>query len=123
MATRKQIAFDLDTSLLREYYPTESWNKAYDIIRNHMLKNDFTWQQGSVYVSNKGIPSYEITKILEKLIQENPWLNVCMRDCREADIGKEHSKNHLFDKSISIPTRAELRNKAKSIEIEEDIEF
>jgi virulence-associated protein VapD len=29
-AGRKQVAFDLDTDALRKYYPSESWNNAYD---------------------------------------------------------------------------------------------
>lgn len=28
-----------------------------------------------------------------------------MRDCREANIGKEHSKNYIFDKNADIPVR------------------
>ena len=120
---RKQLVFDLDTKALETYYPSENWNYSYEIIRRHMVNNGFEWLQGSLYISQKAITSSQVTDIIDDLIYKNPWLNVCMRDCREADIGKEHSKNHLFDKSISIPTRAELRNKAKSIEIEEDIEF
>ena len=37
--TRKQIAFDLDTKALETYYPSESWNNAYEVIKRHMLKN------------------------------------------------------------------------------------
>jgi hypothetical protein len=32
-----------------------------------------------------------------------------MRDCREANIGKEHDKNRVFDKNIKVPTREELK--------------
>ena len=40
--TRKQIAFDLDTKALETYYPSESWNNAYEVIKRHMLKNGFS---------------------------------------------------------------------------------
>lgn len=50
-AGRKQVAFDLDTDALKTYYPSESWNNAYDVIRRHMTNNGFNWLQGSVYVS------------------------------------------------------------------------
>ncbi len=52
----------------------------------------------------------ETTRILGNLVKKNPWLNVCMRDCREANIGKEHSKNYIFDKSANIPIRNNLSN-------------
>lgn len=103
--TRKQIAFDLDTKALEIYYPSESWNNAYEVIKRHMLKNNFSWLQGSVYVSKKSMTSTEVTNILDELVVKNPWLNLCMRDCRESNIGKEHSKNYIFDKSVEVPER------------------
>lgn len=99
---RKQVAFDLDTSALKTYYPSDHWNYAYEVIRRHMTGSGFQWMQGSVYVSKMPITSAEVTNILDELINENPWLNLCMRDCRETNIGKEHSKNHLFDKTIKL---------------------
>jgi len=45
-AGRKQVAFDLDTKALEIYYPTGSWNNAYDVIKRHMQSNGFSWQQG-----------------------------------------------------------------------------
>ncbi len=99
---RKQITFDLDTKSLKQYYPGESWQNAYDIIKRHMLKNGFRWLQGSVYVSQNTMATAKITDILMELATNNPWLNLCMRDCRETNIGKEHSKNHIFDKNIDI---------------------
>jgi len=70
-----------------------------------MLKNGFSWLQGSVYISKKPVTSAEVTNILDELVVKNPWLNLCMRDCREANIGKEHSKNYIFDKSANVSTR------------------
>lgn len=110
---KKQITFDLDTKALKIYYPNKSWNNAYDIIKKHMTKNDFLWLQGSVYVSIHPMSSKEVTHILDKLIEDNKWLNLCMRDCRETNIGKEHSKNYLFDKTIKIPAREELAAKSE----------
>ncbi len=99
---RKQISFDLDTKALSRYYPGDSWNNAYEIIKKHMIKNDFVWLQGSVYVSRSPVTSRKITIILDELVEDNPWLNLCMRDCRETNIGKEHSKNHVFNKDANI---------------------
>ena len=65
--TRKQIAFDLDIKALETYYPSESWNNAYEVIKRHMLKNGFSRLQGSVYVSKKQVTSAEVTNILDEL--------------------------------------------------------
>lgn len=77
--TRKQIAFDLDTKALEMYYPGKSWNNAYEVIKKHMINNGFEWLQGSVYVSIKPVSSAKMT-----------------------NIGKEHSKNHVFDKNAKV---------------------
>ena len=102
---RKQVTFDLDTKAAEKYYPTDSWRGAYNVIRRHMQKNGFQWLQGSVYVSKMPITSAEVTNILDELLEKNPWLNLCMRDCRESNIGREHSKNHLFDKNMELKPR------------------
>lgn len=102
---RKQIAFDLDTKMLEKYYPTENWRKAYEDIKDHMKDNGFQWQQGSVYVSVKSMTTSEVSDILMDLVEQNPWLNKCMRDCRETNIGRSHSKNKIFDKDADIPER------------------
>ncbi len=47
--------------------------------------------QGSVCVSAKLMSSAETARILGNLVKKNPWLNLCMRDCRESNIGKEYS--------------------------------
>lgn len=101
-AGRKQITFDLDTKALEKYYPGDSWNHAYEIIKRHMVKHDFVWLQGSVYVSKSPLESRRVTIILDELVVNYPWMNLCMRDCRETNIGKEHSKNHVFDQDATV---------------------
>lgn len=31
-----------------------------------------------------------------------------MRDCRQANIGRQHSLNYIFSKNAKVPTREEL---------------
>ncbi len=109
----KQIAFDLDTKELEQYYPTDNWRNAYKDIKVFMKKNNFDWQQGSVYISKEKLTSVDITLLLESLIRQNPWLNKCMRDCRETNIGQTHNRNSLFNENIDIPTREELKSQEK----------
>lgn len=103
--TRKQIAFDLDTKALEKYSPTKNWRNAYEIVKQHMSSHEFKWQQGSVYISVHPMIETKATIIISDLVTENPWLNVCMRDCTVANIDKEYSKNELFDRFMPIPVR------------------
>lgn len=84
--SRKQVVFDLDTEALQKYYPTKNWHNAYDVIKKHMLANDFLWLQASIYVSSKPMVSRKVTHILDELVEKNPWLNLCMRECKETSI-------------------------------------
>lgn len=116
--SRKQVAFDLDTNALKLYYPTESWHGAYEVIKRHMTANGFLWQQGSVYVSKKALPRKAVANIVSELVDKCPWLNVCMRDCRQANIGEEHDVNYLFNKNARISMR--LVNRSSHHREEED---
>lgn len=108
--SRKQISFDLETSKLKKYYPKERWQSAYYDIRRFMQKNGFEWQQGSVYISEERLSVQSTSKILGTLVDENPWLNVCMRDCVVTNIGRSHSQNYLFDKNADIPQRQKVKD-------------
>ena len=116
---RKQVAFDLDTSALKVYYPSDHWRYAYEVIKAHMRKHGFSWQQGSVYISEYPMGDRQVTSVLRKMVQENPWLNVCMRDCRQTNIGREHNQSHLFDKTAKILTWEELKAQAMANAITE----
>ena len=101
--SRKQVTFDLDTKEQEKYYPSKSWHNAYEVIKKHMIKNGFEWLQESVYITKKPVSQTRVSIVLKDLVKKNPWLNLCMRDCRETNIGREHSKNHLFDKNADVP--------------------
>lgn len=111
---RKQIAFDLDTKMIKKYYPTENWQNAYRDIKRIMTANGFSWQQGSVYTSDERVSSAYATKVVEEISKKLPWTNRCMRDCVITNIGQSFSQNHLFDKNADIPQR----QKSKDIDLD-----
>ena len=104
--TRKQIAFDLDTKALKKYYPSKSWHGAYDVIKRHMTANGFYWLQGSVYVSERPMRPFHVTRIVNDLVNKNMWLNACMRDCRETNVGTNYDINKLFDREVNLQPRS-----------------
>lgn len=102
---RKQIAFSLDSKALQKYYPGENWCNSYEIIKRHMMKSGFIWLQGSVNIFQNTMSAGKIIWILRKPVKANTWPGFSMRDCRETNIDKEHSKNHVFDKAAKIRPR------------------
>jgi virulence-associated protein VapD len=103
--SRKQVAFDMDTNALKDYYPKDGWNYAYEIIKRHMNGYGFDWLQGSVYHSRKPMSSVKVLDAISDLIEKHQWINVCMRDCVQTNIGRDTSLNNLFDKDADIPKR------------------
>lgn len=102
----KQIAFDLDTNLLKKYYPTSHWENAYHDIERFMKSNGFKDRQGSVYESIDKISFAKVDRLIENLIKKHPWINVCMRDCVVTNIAYKYTLNHLFDKNADISVRS-----------------
>lgn len=107
--SKKQIAFDLDTNKLKEYYPTENWQNAYYDIKTFLKKNHFEHTQGSVYTSKNNITFANVINIIKKINLEFSWLNVCMKDCKVSNVPKQYSLNQYFNKDIKIPTREEAK--------------
>jgi hypothetical protein len=74
-----------------------------------MRSNGFSLQHGSVDVSGKPLSGRDVSAVLRNLKNENPWLNACMRDCRQTNIGREQNQTYIFDKTAKVPTREELK--------------
>lgn len=109
--SKKQIAFDLDTEALQKYYPKENWRQSYEDIKKIMKENDFSWQQGSVYVSNNYVSEIYVERLLEKFINDNQWINKSMRDCKVTSVGKTYNLNILFNKEADVPVRENYKDK------------
>ena len=63
-----------------------------------MSKHEFEWRQGSVYVSQTGTTFFAVADLLNDLSNEQPWLNVCMRDCTVTNVSRVHNQTYLFNK-------------------------
>lgn len=51
-----------------------SSSTMYDIIKHHMINNDFKWQEGSVYISNNKIPFFDFENFIRELFKNNKWI-------------------------------------------------
>lgn len=100
--SKKAINFDLDTNLLKKYYPNSNITYAYTEIKNFLLKNDFSHRQGSGYITNKNVSDFYIDKLVSKMAQKFPWLSKCIKEFDVTNIGETFS----LKKTISEATKA-----------------
>ncbi|MBR1442117.1 MAG: hypothetical protein IJ583_01115 [Firmicutes bacterium] len=105
--TRKAINFDLDTNLLKKYYPKKtiftSYTKAYKDIKNYLQKQGFSHRQGSGYVSELPIEDYEVLKIVREMSKKFTWLSQCVKQFDVTEIGM------TYDMTQSIHDAANLQ--------------
>lgn len=76
------IAFDLDTATLKELYPKDSWQNAYNDIRALLETLGFGHQQGSVYFGNEEITAVKCVLAAQRLSNEFPWFKPSVSDIR-----------------------------------------
>ncbi|EGT80746.1 TPA: virulence factor [Haemophilus influenzae] len=76
------IAFDLDTSMLKELYPTESWQNAYGDVKKMLESLGFDHQQGSVYFGNSDMTAVKCVLAAQKLSQTYSWFKPSVSDIR-----------------------------------------
>lgn len=76
------VAFDLDTSTLKESYQNDSWNNAYGDIRKILEPMGFSWQQGSVYFGDEKVNAVSCVLAAQKLSNTYPWFKASVRDIR-----------------------------------------
>lgn len=74
------VAFDFEVSKLKEYYGTP-YNKAYFEIKEILLKYDFTWIQGSTYITdNEDLAN--LTFLMSE-VSEIGWIARSIKDIKD----------------------------------------
>lgn len=76
------IAFDLDTTTLKQLYPTDSWQNAYGDIKKSLETLGFDHQQGSVYFGNSEMTAVKCVLAAQKLSSTYSWFKPSVSDIR-----------------------------------------
>lgn len=97
MAKRKQLTFDIDTSVAKRILGEKSYTKVYADIRRFMKKVGWKHIEGSVYMSNRAIDNVEVAYLIQNIKKQYPYLEKCVREMHQTDISKIHSLNHYFE--------------------------
>jgi len=112
--SRKLLMFDLEQDKLKEYYPKPSAStnpqyhtKAYKDIEIFFRNSDWEHKQGSGYISNQEISSYDIVNLLFKMVIQMPWLGKCISNF---DIGIAPKLHDYKDTIQSITSYIEEKD-------------
>ena len=76
------IVFDFDTDMLRQLYPSPSWNNAYTDVRNYLSTRGFEWKQGSAYFGDDTVDAVSCVRVVQKMAKKYPWFTPSVRDLR-----------------------------------------
>jgi virulence-associated protein VapD len=76
------IVFDFDTDMLRQLYPSTSWNNAYTDVRNYLSTRGFEWKQGSAYFGDDTVDAVRCVRVVQKMAKKYPWFTPSVRDPR-----------------------------------------
>ena len=77
------IVFDLDTEVLKEVYPNQSWKNAYNDIKSKLEEFGFTRQQGSVYFgTNEKVNAVTCVLAVQSLSKDYTWFKPSIKDIR-----------------------------------------
>jgi len=76
------IAFDLDTEMLKSTYHNDSYNNAYNDIKNVLSNHGLDRMQGSVYFGDDTVDAVTCVLAVQELADEFDWFQVSVRDIR-----------------------------------------
>lgn len=104
----KALNFDLDTHHLEEFYPGNSYRKAYEDLRIFFRKHDFSHRQGSGYLSNNKLATADIFDLMDELANAFPWLSECVNKIDVTNVGQQHDLLDLL-KPIDIVSDEDIK--------------
>ena len=76
------IAFDLDTSVLKNSYHNDSWQNAYNDVKIALEEYGFERRQGSVYFGNDDVDAVTCVLAIQNLSSDYTWFAPSVRDVR-----------------------------------------
>jgi virulence-associated protein VapD len=92
------IVFDFDTDMLRQLYPSPSWNNACTDVRNYLSTRGFEWKQGSAYFGDDTVDAVRCVRVVQRMAKKYPWFTPSVRDLRMLRIEENNDlKTALID--------------------------
>jgi virulence-associated protein VapD len=76
------IAFDLDTTVLKDSYHNASWQNAYNDVGRTLREHGFDRMQGSVYFGNDSVDAVTCVLAVQQLTAAYDWFAPAVKDIR-----------------------------------------
>lgn len=96
------IAFDLDTTTLRESYHNESWQNAYADIGKALRGYGFDRMQGSVYFGDNSVDAVTCVLAVQQLTADFAWFGPAVRDIRMLRIEDNNDLRPAVDRALAM---------------------
>lgn len=76
------IVFDLDAEMLKSTYHNDSYNNAYDDIKNVLNNFGMNWMRGSMFFGNDDVDAVTCVLAVQELADMFDWFQPSVRDIR-----------------------------------------
>lgn len=96
------IAFDLDTEMLKTTYHNDSYNNAYNDIKNALEEYGFERMQGSVYFGNEEVDAVTCVLAVQELTELYGWFSVSVKDIRMLRIEDDNNLMPAIEKTAKL---------------------
>ena len=81
MVTQYAVIFDFNTNCINECYDG-SYYDAHNEVKEFMIDNGFSWEQGGVYLGDETMNSVKCVLFVQALAKKFPWFSTCVKDIR-----------------------------------------
>lgn len=110
----------MDTNCLKENYHGNSYNNAYNDVKNILSKNGFDNIQGSVYLGREGISEAHGTVAIQELTASFNWFYSCVSNIKFYRIESDLNAQFIADRvnSAKIAFLQSVEELRKSLEKE-----
>jgi len=102
----------MDTNCLKENYHGNSWNNAYNDIKNTLQKHGFENIQGSVYLGKEGVSEAHGTIAIQEITVKYDWFYSCVSNIKfyrlESDLNAQFIADGVFQAKQAFLQRLEL---------------
>ena len=99
------ITFDLNIEMLKTTYHNESYNNAYNDIKNTLRAFGFERQQGSVYFGNSEVDAVTCVMATQELASSYDWFAPSVSDIRMLRIEDNNDLAPAIERAISRPVQ------------------
>jgi len=88
----------ISIQMLKQLYPTPSWNNAYTDVRNYLMSRGFEWTPGSAYFGDETIDAVRCVRVVQRMSKKFAWFTPSVRDIRMLRIEENNDlKTALLD--------------------------